>query len=231
MQPSSNKWAKVVVLVIVAGILLLGYKFFFDSKTPRVISTVGVGKKNVVADKSIISFAVLVTTADKNSAQTNGDAKMVDLMLKVNEFQPLSVNKTTPQIAPQYNQVGATRDTSSVRGYQYVTGAQVTLQGQDKVEPFLQMLNEQDVTVGQVRYLSADQEKVDGEVRELAIKDAKMKAEQMAKAAGARVGKVISIQEQATTGQGGSAVTSQTTSSNSTEVEAQSTITVAFELW
>ena len=231
MQPSSNKWTKVIALIIVVGVLLFGYRFFFGSKTARIISTVGVGKKNVVADKSIITFAVLVTTADKNTAQTNGDAKMTDLMLKVNEFQPLSVNKTTPQVAPQYNSVGTTRDTSSIRGYQYVTGAQVTLQGQDKVAPFLQMLNDQDVTVGQVRYLSADQDKVDAEVRELAIKDAKMKAQQMAKAAGARVGNVISIQEQGATGQGGSAVTSQTTASNSTEVEAQSTITVAFELW
>ena len=186
------------LLFAIIAIIFLGIFAYFQfyPRPTRVVTTIGVGSKQVAAQKAMVVFAVTASAADRNSAATQGEAKFVDVLNMVNSYLPSSVNKTAYQVAPQItNQL-----TGETNGFQYVSGAQITLEGVANVTNLVRQLNEKDATVAQVRFLPQDEKAIDKEVRELAIADAKVKAEQMAAASGARLGKVLNVTEQASTG-------------------------------
>jgi len=223
-----NRPFVVFTLIAVIFLGIFAYVQFYP-RANRVVTTIGVGSKQVAAQKAMIVFAVTATGADRNSAATQGEAKFVDVMNMVNSYQPSSVNKTAYQVAPQVtNQL-----TGETNGFQYVSGAQITLEGVANVTNLVRQLNEKDATVAQVRFLPQDEKVIDKEVRELAIADAKVKAEQMAVASGARLGKVINVTEQASTGTTGTSVTKEqqaNVAGSFSDIEIQSVVQVTFEL-
>ncbi|HCS78638.1 TPA: hypothetical protein DIV55_02745 [Patescibacteria group bacterium] len=219
-----------LVFAIIAVIFLGIFAYFQLYPRPtRVVTTIGVGSKQVAAQKALVIFAVTASAADRNSAATQGEAKFVDVMNMVNSYQPSSANKTAYRVAPQVvNQL-----TGETNGFQYVSGAQITLEGVANVTNLVRQLNEKDATVAQVRFLPQDEKAIDKEVRELAIADAKVKAEQMAAASGARLGKVLNVTEQASTGTTGTSVTKEQQASvagSFSDIEIQSVVQVTFEL-
>jgi len=238
-RPSIYMFAdnKPMTFIVILVLALLGYFAYgtIYNKTTRLITTVGTGTKKVTAQKVILTFVVTQDAGDRSSAVTNGEAKFADVMETVQTFNPSDIVKTVYQIIPRTNQL-----TGDLKGFQYVSGAQITLTGTDNTANIVRALTQKDAAVASVRYLPLDEKAESTEIRKLAIEDARMKAEQMANAAGASLGKVMNISEQTTNS--GNSVTSQSTPQTSfnqptgtapsafNDIELQSSVQVTFEL-
>ncbi|RJR15406.1 SIMPL domain-containing protein [Candidatus Microgenomates bacterium] len=215
-------------LFVIIFLVLLGYfaYSYFTPKTPRLITTTGVGSKSVTAEKAQITFAATVTSATQDAAFTAGETQMTNILNSVNTYAPSEVKKTTSRVTPQANQV-----TGAILGYQYVGGAQVTVSGTANIDALLRTLNQQGALVAQVNYIPLNEDTVTSEIRELAITDARKKAEVMAKAAGASLGKVITVTDQT-----GSQTTTLTQNANTSQpgnfsdTEVSTTVSITFEL-
>lgn len=220
---------KISLIVVIVAVLLLIYSFsrsFFDKPT-RSITAIGVGTKQVSAEKAVITFAISRTSQNRNTAVQEGQQFADSIVRSLSNLKPSSVKQTAYQLTPTRT-FGQT-----VSSYQYATGIQVTIEGGQNIDQALTFLNGQDVTIAQVRYLAMDEKQVGSEVREMALQDAREKAEQIARASGGRIGKVLAVSEEVANDQSGSSVTGGNTEEGTgtfKEVEIQSVITATFEL-
>jgi len=224
----------LVLTVIGLGFLAV---FAYNQLYPRpnrLITTVGLGTKTTQAQKATITFVLTVDATDRASVLTNGEIRFNDILAGIQKFSPEKVNKTAYQIAPLLNNL-----TGETRAYRYANGAQITMNGTQNIDNLIRMLSEKEAAIAQVRYLPADEKASNAEVRQLAITDAHDKAVQMARSAGANLGKVINVVEQPTNGgatttsqsnTGGSFVANAGVANSTSDIQLQSVIQVTYEL-
>lgn len=114
--------------------------------------------------------------------------------------------------------------------FQYTSRGSITLDTPEVIQDAQQLLanRAQNVQVLAVQYLPDNPEEVGASLREKAIANARDKAEQIAKASGGRVGRVISVSETGNTSETGSSVTSELAGiGNQVQSSAQLTVTFA----
>lgn len=211
-----------MILLVLMGVGIASGYFLF--KPTRTLSVSGVGRESTQANKATVTFAFTVKSGSKDQAATSGEQEFNDLLNVINNFQPSDVKRVAYQVQPLANSLG-----TPTGEYQYVSGASVTVEGATNIASLTRALSTNNAQVVSLRYLPDDEEGVNEKTRLEAIANARQKAQQIAKASGGRVGKVLSVSEQSSTGETGSSVTSvQTDSFN--QVEVQSVLTVTFEL-
>lgn len=218
---------RVLTALAIGALAYGGWRYFGGSNTPvRTATVVGLGKLQVPADKAVVSFSITAAGATESSAITQGEAAYSRILAGLNQYGDLEISKNTYQIVPSAG--GGT--------VQYVNAARVSSSQPENIGQIVQYLYDNGAsTVTQVRYVPEDQDEVEKDLRELAVKDTREKAKQMARAAGAGVGKLISIQEGASTSQTGTPVTadSQTNESGITtlgEIELQTLVTAIYQI-
>ncbi|MFC1626817.1 SIMPL domain-containing protein [Patescibacteria group bacterium] len=231
----------IFVLVII-GSFIIRESIFSPVRTATVV---GVGKIKVQPEKATVSFSMIYNGISQEDAVTEGERRFNNILDGISPYQP-EVDRTAYQIVPSdtSSSVGTTNELTSRllrNSYQYVNAAKVTISDPTKIQEVVKNLyNNGASVVTPIRYMPADEDKVNREVRELAVKDAKERISQMAKASGARIGKVMTIQEGDLTGQTDAAIgaaagsdpiqTSGVNISSSGEVEIRSVVTVTYEL-
>lgn len=186
----------------------------------RSVTTIGTGKKQVAADKATLTFSISTSGNDQSAVITTGENKTNDVFKSLQSFAPTNVRKTAYQV------------TQSGNGYQYATGVQLTVDA-TKVQNVTQIITASGNSVAQIKYSSSTDKTASQEARTAAIADARMKAEQIAKASGARVGKVLVVSEQSGTDQTGSSITGTKSALSDgafNEAEISSSLSVTFEL-
>ena len=207
-----------IFIVAIAG-FLASYQFFAPT---RSVTVIGIGRETALASKATITFVYTATTSLQETAISNGEEQFTALINEINGLNPTSVKR----IPYQVQQVTAVD--GSVQ-FQYVSGAQVTVQGQQNVTTLTRLLEREQAQIASIRYLPDDEAGVNQKVQQAALDDARKKAEQIAKASNASVGKVLVVTEQSSNAQSGSAITNvKATSTN--DVEVQSTLSVTFQL-
>ncbi len=225
----------IFILTIALGGLIAQNTFLSPTRSATVI---GLGSKTITPQKAVVSFSVVYQNANRNQANTEGDRIYNNILNNLSQFNPTSIDKNTPQIT------GTSRNSldngNLVRNtnFQYTNAARVTVEDLDKVNELVSTIYQNGATeVTQVRYLPENEDKVEDELGKLAVQDAKSKAKQMAAASGARVGKVISIQEAASNSQTGTPTSGLTSTSEGLnlsqtgEIELQTAVTVTFQLY
>lgn len=251
LQPQNDlqtfiKNNKILVFVLAVVFLLLGgaaVGYSFITQPTRTITVIGTGKKTIPPEQAILSFSLLYENAAQQQAISGGESRFNQLLTAIQGFNPSAVDTTPYQLTSK----AATRTTTGLTTepvYQYVNAARVTIDDPSKVQSLIKALYDNGATiVGQVRYVAKDQEKVDRDLQKLAVQNATDKAKEMARTVGARLGKVLTIQEGTSTGQTGSAsitgnsnpsttpTTSNTSSGSANEIELQAQVTVVYELW
>jgi len=232
--PSSTPPRKKIFLLsglaILGGCFVIGaYQILTTPRVTRSVTVVGTGKKTVIADKAIITYVVSINSQDKTLVTSVGENLDGSITRELRALGITNFKVVPYQVTPQYNRISGVVDTSSIRGYQYASGGQITVEGQQNITKALAVLSKENITIAQTRYVPDDEKLVESEVRSLAIEDARMKAEAMAKSARANLGKIITLTEQPNSGQSGTAVSSSNPQTGS-EIEIQSSITATFEV-
>lgn len=223
----NKKFALYLFLGILALIFIPDIVKSIFSPTTRTVSVVGVGSKAITPEKANVSFSLVVSSNTKTEAIASGEEKFNKIISGLSAFSPESVKKSNYQIT----QSGVASSGTLSSSFQYVNAAEISVTNPDSIQKVVTYLHESGATqVGQVRFTPKDQEKTNTQVRELAIKDAREKAVKMASAAGAGLGRVLSITEGASNSSTGTPVTGTTTDNTVGDITVQSAVTVIYEL-
>ena len=211
-------WAGTAVLVVLTIFLLVMTGHVSNTATnANTVSFNGEGKIFAKPDIAAVSFSIVTeakTSKVAQDANSEKSKKVVDF-LKSQDIADKDIKTTGYNIYPQYSYprpipLGAPQIDSyptpdspvyydsnpKITGYQVSQSFEVKVRDLDKISAVLDGL----VTAGanQVNNLGFqvdDIEKVKNEARELAIKDAKNKANTLKKQIGIRLGKIINYSE------------------------------------
>ncbi len=268
LKPGSKKYVRMFFVVLVVGLALaslaatveylvrakqemLQAKSFYPS---RQISVVGKGEKSVKPDVAVLSFAVvtagkkLKTVQDENSQKSSA---VIDF-LKSKGVAEKDLKTTYYQISPQYQYYDnppcysspcPARRPPEIVSYEVKNRVEIKVRDLNKVDELLEGVVEKGVNdVDSVKFQIDDEDALLAEVRELAIKDARARAEKLAKDLGVRLGRVLSFYEggqvqpyaQDVYGMGGATGMSMKAvvapSIQPGEQEIQSNVTITYEL-
>jgi uncharacterized protein len=227
---SNSKNIKLLAIVFLCSVIYL----ILRPKGVRSVSLVGVGAKNIVADQAQLVFTLSSEGKTKIQTLAAGEQDFNSALAVVQAYNPSEINNAPFQLLPRQNLSVA--GNLSGNQYVYIRGAQITLNDISKVDALIKELYTMETTVTSPIYLTQEKEQVEEETMKLAVKDAREKAKELAKASGARVGKVISIMEQGSNSETGSTIMAsqtmgeQTEGSGHEEIEVKSVVTVVFEL-
>ena len=164
----------------------------------RVIGVSGVGEVQAPPDMATLSVGV-VTNADTAKAALAANGPAMDKVIKVVRdagVEPRDVQTSGINISPIYSRQTQPDDPPRISGYAVSNTVSVRLRDMSKLSALLDAL----VTAGANRmtgpnFSLAEPERLRDEARRKAIADAKRKAELYAAAAGVKLGRVMSIEE------------------------------------
>jgi uncharacterized protein YggE len=148
-------------------------------------------------DVAQTTIAVDVTNADPIAAQRDAATRMDKVIAKLKEMGVAADDIKTNQysLTPQYNYT-QNKETPTLVGYRVVNSVAVTIKQLDKVGQILDAAATAGATSLQgVTFTIADPTAVQSQARVAAVKQARARAEELARAAGASLGKVTSINE------------------------------------
>ena len=162
------------------------------------VSIVGEAKMNVSPDQVVFTFEVV--TADKNlsAAKRANDTRSSQALTAAKSFQigPEKIQTDSLTISPQYTGTKDPRGEHMLIGYEVTKRIFVTLKDLDKIDTFLAKAIEAGVNrVVAIRIESSQMQRFQEQVRSMAVKNARVKAQAYAAQLGQTVGKAYVIRE------------------------------------
>ena len=162
-----------------------------------LFSVTGEGKMTVTPDVAILNLGM---TTKKNSlklAQTDANTVINNLTKALKELgiEDRDIKTTNFSVYPDYDYSSGT---NRIAGYNVNVSLMVTVRNIDQVNDILDKSATLGVnTVGGIQFTVADEKlkELNKEARLKAIKEAKEKAEELAKLSGMTLGKIVNIQE------------------------------------
>ncbi len=158
-------------------------------------SVTGTGKASASPDSASVTVGVNATAPTTQAAQSqmNESINKVSAAIKALGINAADIKTENYNVNPLYDyQSGAQKITS----YQANTNIKVTIKDISKVNQVIDEATKNGANqVGGVAFDNKDNSSAENTAREMAVKDAKGKAEQAAKIAGFKLGKVINYSE------------------------------------
>lgn len=189
----------VFVLLMIAERGYALFKNIDDSKPGNVFSVSAEGKVKSVPDTAIVSLGVLAQGKDAKEAQTQATQKINQITEFAKSLGVAKEDITTSQASlnPRYDW---SNGLNKIVGFDSTQTVTVKLRGVDKNSDTVGRLLSGAVDKGAnnvqgSQFVIDDPENLRQEARKLAIAKAKSKAQELAKEAGIKLGKVVSISE------------------------------------
>ncbi len=193
-------WSKAIVTFTAVWLLL---KFGPSIPISSVVSqkqdfftVTGEGKVTVVPDTAVVDLGITVNRPIVKAAQTQANAiinKITEELKKLG-IADKDIKTSNYSVNPQYDY----QQNNRIAGYQVNVSVTITVREIDKVNEVIDAATANGAnTVGGIQ-LTVDekrQRELLQQARELAVKEAKDKANSLASAAGITLGKIINIQE------------------------------------
>ena len=205
-------WSGTVALAILTLFLLVMMNHVSNTATnSNTVSFTGEGKIFAIPDIAVVSFSILTEAKTSKAAQDSNSEKskkVVDF-LKNQDIAEKDIKTTGYNVYSQYSYprplpLGVENQSypeyydgnPKITGYQVNQSFEVKVRDLEKISAILDGL----VTAGanQVNNLGFqidDEEKIKNQAREIAIKDAKTKADNLKKQLGIRLGKIVNYTE------------------------------------
>ncbi|HEY4525720.1 MAG TPA: SIMPL domain-containing protein [Candidatus Paceibacterota bacterium] len=191
----------VFLAVVIIGGVFFGIpavsKFVSSVPSTRTITVSGEGKVAAIPDVAVTSFSVVsrgkdpAVLADDNNTKIN---KVIDFV-KQQGMDKKDIQTTNYNLSPDYEWSEPLRR-SVLNGY--VLTQTITLKMKDfsKISAIMAGLTPLGINdISSLSFQVDDKEKASAEAREKAFTDAKAKAGAMAKSAGIKLGRVVSVSE------------------------------------
>lgn len=184
-----------VLTLIAALVLPLGAQ---AEELSRTITVVGEAEEQVVPDRARVSAGVVSRgrTADEGLAQNNSAMEKVLGVLDAAGIKAADVGTSGFGVSPLFEETTGPRQARRIVGYQVTNTVTVLLRDIDKVGAVLDALvNAGANNLHGVTFFAARDTARQDRLRIAAVKEARRKAMLMAEAAGAEVGRVVTISE------------------------------------
>lgn len=207
-QPDNNKpLLKIIgaLLAVFLGLLVIQkasdlYKTFSSSRVPEnTISMSAEGKVTAVPDLASVTVGVLTTgsTAKAATDENNRSIARITEAIKKLGIDAKDMVTSNLSVYPTYTYTGGKNE---INGYQANQNLTIKVHGVDKSTDLLNKVLDASVTEGsnQIQGVTLgfdDPDNLRQQARSLALQKAKQKAEELAKEAGLRLGKIVSISE------------------------------------
>lgn len=164
----------------------------------ELFSVTGEGKITVVPDTAIVSLGISLNKPSVKAAQdeVNSVISEITKSLRALNIDAKDIKTSNYSIYPQYDY--QTTGGNRISGYQVSANLTVKVREFDKVNQVIDTATTKGANnVGGVQLTVDDtkQKELLQQAREMAVKDAKSKAESLASAAGMTLGKIVNIQE------------------------------------
>ena len=216
-ETSYPKWLVVLVLVLVVGLGVVGYRQFFGGTSTITVS--GNGKTIVKQAKvSLIVSRVSVAT-DVTAAIDDNEASMARLLTLARQLGGANaeISKSVYQITPQSGQ------------FLVANALSMKTTNVSNVDDIVKQFYKGGATsVTNISFLPADETAAEQAARKDAVSNAYTAAVDIAKSVGKHVGKVVSISDD----QAGAASTiSNATVGDNSQITVSKTVSVAYEIW
>ena len=158
-------------------------------------SVSGEGKVTLIPDIAVVSVGVTAQGASVSTVQNELNSKMntVSASIKKLGVDAKDIKTSFYNISPMYDYSGSTQ---RITGYQANANLTIKVRKIDNANNVIDAATQAGANqVGGIAFDVDDKTKAENEARELAIKDAKSKAEAAARAAGFSLGRVINYSE------------------------------------
>ncbi|MEK7154734.1 MAG: SIMPL domain-containing protein [Patescibacteria group bacterium] len=194
-------WSKAVIIFVAIWFLL---KFGPSIPISSVVSqkqdfftVTGEGKVTVVPDIGEISFGITSTGSSVKSAQTSANSVINTITASIKKLGIADKDIKTYgySIYPQRNY---SADANKIIGYEVSVTITVIVRDLNQINSVIDAATAAGVNRVDGLNLTVDDKRLrdlQQNARELAVKDAKTKAENLAKAAGISLGKIVNVQE------------------------------------
>lgn len=190
-------------LALIIAPLLIASSAFAAEMPIRNITVSGMAERKVVPDEAHITITVSATNLKLETAKAEHDKKLRDVMdiAAKEDIAHAQMKTTNSSVQPVYTWENSKQ---LFKGYRATSTLDITVKKTDSVgdlvSKFTSAKLESDDAQGwgqflNVSYAVAEPDKIRDEMLAEAIRNARMKAEKMASAADASVGKVIQINE------------------------------------
>lgn len=155
----------------------------------------GTGKVTMIPDVAVVNLGVRAQGATVTRVQQELNTKMnaISAAVKKLGIDDKDIKTSSYTISPTYDYSGPTQ---KITGYEAMSNLTVKVRKIDTVNGVIDAATAQGANdVGGVSFDVDDKDKAENQARDLAVKDAKTKAEEAAKAAGFKLGRVINYSE------------------------------------
>lgn len=162
-----------------------------------LFSVTGEGKVTVIPDTGIVDVGIVSQKPIVKSAQTevNTVINKISDNLKNLGIKDKDIKTINYTVNPQYDY---TSPTNKIVGYSVNTNLQITVRELDKINEVIDIATNNGAnSVSGVQLIVEDSKRkeLENDARNLAIKEAKTKAENLSKMSGMTLGKIVNIQE------------------------------------
>jgi len=197
-------WGVIGIFMILAIVSIVAIAVNGDNKSSlpsqpyaeqglRITET---GEAYATPDVAKISFNINTEAKDITSSQKDNSDKTANVKNELSRFNIASadIKTITYSISPDYDY--RIPRNPRLKGYRTNHSLEIIIRKLEDTDAIVQALGATDITgISQVRFTVDDITEVQNEAREEAIAKAKEKAKQLASLSGAKLGKIISIQE------------------------------------
>jgi hypothetical protein len=190
-----RRWIAASLMLII-GLLAAGCMTAARNRPGTGITVTGTGKVAVVPDTALVLLGVELRAASLVDATTQASRHMSAVLERVKALGvserdittvTYSVDPVTPPRRPE-------DDTVRIAGYRVVNVVQLRVRELTAVGRIVEAaMAAGATTIRGVRFTVADPARPEGEARALAVRDAQVKASQLAEAAGLRLGELVSV--------------------------------------
>lgn len=190
----------IVFLIVGQGVNIWNdYKtHFYIGQTPEKTNNItisGQGKVTAIPDIAKIRLGLQTEKSTVGQAQEENSEKINRLIaaLKEMDVDKEDIKTTNYNIYPNYDW---NRGSRTLRGYMVDQSVSITIRDLDTVGQIMALAGKYDLNQsGSLSFSIDEPEQYRQEARLLALEEAKTKAEALAKAAGVKLGKVVSFSE------------------------------------
>ncbi|OGY44431.1 MAG: hypothetical protein A2729_02090 [Candidatus Buchananbacteria bacterium RIFCSPHIGHO2_01_FULL_39_14] len=190
----------VIFLVVFLGVLTRNEFKKYDyigreSQQTYTITIDGEGKVTAIPDIAQISLGIQTDKSTVVQAQQENTDKMNKIIaeLKKTGIDAKDIKTTNYSIYPRYDWINGTQ---ILRGYTVSQNVSVKIRNLEKVGSIVDQAGNLGANeVGGLNFTIDEPEKLRQEAREIALANAKEKAEALAKVAGVKLGKLVSFSE------------------------------------
>ena len=199
-----NNRNRVIWAVLIAwSIVFLGTQIQSNTKTGEMkgIAVVWEGKSYIAPDTLNINISISELANTTALAQKQSDEKLAKLqdIIKTFDIDKKNIKTTNATINPEYDR---TTTDKKLLWYRSIQSLNIEVNGSGFEQKWADLIKKTaeigGVNVDNTTFSLKDENKATTDAREKAFKDAQQKAEQLAKLAGVKLGKVSLISEQVT---------------------------------